>query len=242
MAARSAYQTGRDCWGIFNSGELHAFFRLQGHETAKTFVFEPRLSEALRPYLALGRSPKVKRLLVYGRPSIPRNCYPAVRDGLRLWARNYSDAAAWEVVSAGLPHAPVPLSPEKTMVSLGKLPLTEYAALLRESAVGLSLMASPHPSYPPLEMSHFSVKTVTNSYTCKNLSTSHQNIESLADIGAQSIANALAIACDGFQRDPEAGWTAVTGRPSFLETGPSPFLDDVAAALETEVWCSSQDA
>ena len=74
------------------------------------------------------------------------------------------------------------------MASLGKLSLTDYAELLRRTAVGLSLMASPHPSYPPLEMAHFGVRTVTNSYTCKDLSKSHANILSLPDVSAERIA------------------------------------------------------
>ena len=191
MASRSAYATEHPCWGVFNSGELHAYFSLQGHATERAFVFEPRLTDALRPFLALGPVAKQKRILVYGRPSIERNCYPAVKRGLRKWAAEYPAAAEWEVVSAGLPHPPTKLSPQLTLASLGKLPLADYAGLLRTTAIGLSLMASPHPSYPPLEMAHFGVRTITNSYTCKDLSTSHANIVSLSNIDAASIAGAL---------------------------------------------------
>ena len=107
MAARRAFDGERDAWGVFNSGELHAYFLLQGHRTRKAFVFEPRISAALRPFLAEGPVAKQKRILVYGRPSISRNCYPSVRSGLRLWAERYPRATEWEVVSAGLPHRPL---------------------------------------------------------------------------------------------------------------------------------------
>ena len=167
---------------------------------------------------------------------MPRNCYPAVTAGLRLWADTYAKASEWEVVSAGLPHPPVTLARDKAMVSLGKLPLSDYAELLRETGVGLSLMASPHPSYPPLEMAHFGVRTVTNAYTCKDLSTSHPNITSLITIEPASIAHALAAACDAFDENPRAGWDAQTGRPSFLETAAPAFLDEIAEALESRVW------
>ena len=239
MAARQAYAAEHRCWGLFNSSELHDFFELQGHVVDRSFVFEPRLAAALRPFLDKGPTAKERRILVYGRPTIPRNCYPAIVNGLRAWTERYPASASWQVVSAGLAHAPLSLGGGRSMTSLGKLSLADYAALLRGTAVGLSLMASPHPSYPPLEMAHFGLQTITNSYTCKDLSKSHANILSLPDIAPETIAGALAAACDAFERDPNTGWSAKTGRPSFLVTGPAPFLDAVAAAMDREIWPDS---
>ena len=56
------------------------------------------------------------------------------------------------------------------MRALGKLDLDAYGSLLRESAVGLSLMVSPHPSYPPLDMAHLGLRVVTNGFGPKDLS------------------------------------------------------------------------
>ncbi len=239
MMARAAFDTAWPCWGIFNSGELHEFFAAQGHRTARAFVFEPVLSASLRPFLGGDAPEKTRRILVYGRPSIPRNCFPAIEKGLRQWAVRYPEHAMWEVVSAGLAHPPVRFAPNRAARSLGKLSLDDYAALLRGSAVGLSLMASPHPSYPPLEMAHFGLRTVTNSYANKDLSRSHPNILSVNDIAPATIADALAAACRGFEAEPHAGWTAPTARPSFLAAGPLPCLDAIAEALTHEVWAAA---
>lgn len=236
MMARLAFTPKSPCWGLFNSGELHAYFVAQGHRVERAFVFEPKLSAGLRPFLQGSAPVKAKRILVYGRPTIPRNCYPAVEKGLRRWAEQYGDFADWEVVSAGLPHPPVSLGGGRAMRSLGKLSLEDYGAMLRTTAVGLSLMASPHPSYPPLEMAHFGVRTITNGYGVKDLSSSHENIISLEDIAPQTIAEALAEACRAFEADPAAGWMARSLRPSFLDPKPFAFLDQVAAALRREVW------
>ena len=122
------------------------------------------------------------------------------------------------------------------MKSLGKLSLEDYAKMLRTSAVGLSLMASPHPSYPPLEMSHFGLRTITNSYANKDLSTSHPNILSIEDVAPDTIADALAQACHGFEADPDRGWLASSYRPSFLNPDPFPFLDEIAEFLTGEIW------
>ena len=159
MLARAAFETDWPCWGVFNSSELYAFFTTQGHRLERSFVFEPKISGSLRPFLN-GEAPvKERRILVYGRPSIPRNCFPAVTKGLACWAERHPEFAGWTVVSAGLRHAPITFAPGRAMNSLGKLALEDYAMLLRGSAVGLSLMASPHPSYPPLEMAHFGIRT-----------------------------------------------------------------------------------
>ena len=236
MMARAAFDAPWPCWGLFNSGELHGFFEAQGHRVARAFVFEPRLSPALRPFLGGEPPVKQRRILVYGRPSIPRNCFPAVEKGLRRWVALHPEFAQWDVVSAGLAHRPVPLGAGRAMRSLGKLPLDEYAAWLRGSAVGISLMASPHPSYPPLEMAHFGLRTITNSYANKDLAQSHPNIISVPDIAPDTLADALAAACAAFDAAPEAGWQAATRRPSFLDTNPMGFLDEVADALRREVW------
>ena len=122
------------------------------------------------------------------------------------------------------------------MTSAGKLGMEQYGELLLTSAVGLSLMSSPHPSYPPLEMAHFGVRTITNSYTNKNLAASHENIISIDNIAPATIADALARACRDFESDPDSGWRGKSLRPSFLEEGPFPFLDEIVADLRARAW------
>jgi O-antigen biosynthesis protein len=235
LFARSALDLGDDVWGVFNSTQLHDYFRLQGHSYGREYVFEPKLPPALRSYLALGPTAKEKRILVYGRPSIPRNCYRAILRGLRAWTSSHPQFSDWTVVSAGLQHPPEPIGAGRQLQSLGKLPLEDYAALLRTTAVGLSLMASPHPSYPPLEMAHFGAITLTNRYTCKDLSKAHDNIVSLHDIAPQTIADGLAKACERFDSAPQAGWSAGSHMPGYLDEQPYPFLDQLAADLAAVV-------
>jgi hypothetical protein len=43
----------------------------------------------------------------------------------------------------------------------------EYAEMLRETDIVLSLMLSPHSSYPPLEAAASGAIAVTNTYACK---------------------------------------------------------------------------
>jgi hypothetical protein len=235
MLARLAYEPGRPCWGVFNSSQLHTFFEAQGHRVQRSYVFEPKIPRGLRPALDAGPVAKVKRILVYGRPQIPRNCFPAVEKGLRLWAERYPQFADWDVVSAGLTHKPVPIAPGRALRSLGKLPLEDYAKLLRTTSVGLSLMASPHPSYPPLEMAHFGALTITNQYANKDLGPTHDNFISIPDIDAATIAAALAQACERFESEPDVGWKGQSRMPAYLDPADWPFLSQLAADLKA-VW------
>ena len=52
-------------------------------------------------------------------------------------------------------------------------------------------MISPHPSYQPLEMSTFGIKTITNTFDCKDLKEFNSNIISLDRYSAEDIAEAL---------------------------------------------------
>jgi beta-1,2-rhamnosyltransferase WsaF-like protein len=231
MFARAAFDLKNRVWGVFNSSQLHTYFRAQGHAFEREYVFEPRLSAALKPFIDAGPVAKDKRILVYGRPSIPRNCFPAIIQGLRAWTERYSQFAEWSVTSAGSQHRPVPIGGGRELRSRGKLSLEDYGQMLRTTAVGISLMSSPHPSYPPLEMAHFGVRTLTNRYFCKDLSRAHDNIVSLPDIAPGAIADALAAACAQFEAAPQSGWEGRSHVLGYLEQGAYPFLDRLAADI-----------
>jgi hypothetical protein len=231
MLAREAYDTPPRLWGVFNSGSLAAYFRLMGHEAERCFAFEPVIGDALRPLLGeVAAAQRARRIVVYGRPAVERNCFPALVRGLRRWAADYPEFADWEVVSAGTPHKPVALGDGREMRSVGKLALDDYAQLLLGSRVGVSLMASPHPSYPPLEMAHMGLLTVTNRYTCKDLAGWHGNIVSTGSIAEAPLAAAIAEACRRSAEPP-----AATPNADFVRAAKYPFMAELAGALKREL-------
>jgi hypothetical protein len=171
-------------------------------------------------------SARNKRIVAYGRPTIARNCFPALVRGLRRWAADFPEFADWEVVSAGMPHDPVDLHDGRALRSAGKLALDDYASLLLGSSVGVSLMASPHPSYPPLEMAHFGLRTVTNSYFCKDWSGWHPGIIAIHSVADTVLAKALAEACHA------AGAGVLScGNATYLRDDEYPFMDDLQQAI-----------
>ena len=229
MLARAAYDTCEPLWGVINSSNLANYMEAVGHKTTRRFIFEPVIVDALRPYLnQVEASARKQRVLIYGRPNIERNCFPALIRGLQRWVRDYPEFADWEVISAGVTHDPVDLGNGRKLTSVGKLSLDEYAQMLLSCSAGVSLMASPHPSYPPLEMAHFGLRTVTNSYFCKDLTQFHPNILSVQSIAETELAATLAEACRRAATPPTSH-----DNPTYLREEPYPFMNDLALALES---------
>jgi hypothetical protein len=181
----------------------------------------------------LEKPKKSKQILVYGRPRAARNAFGLIVEALRIWRSQFSQASTWTVLSAGEPHKDIDLGDGVVMKSLGKLSLENYARVLNESAIGLSLMVSPHPSYPPLEMSHYGMWVITNNYENKNLSLWHDNIISLDDSSPESIAHNLRILCQRVEADPTSGWYGQSYLKHYLsDEPPFPFIEEIRGLLQ----------
>lgn len=201
--ALSTYRFDHDI-GVFNTGLLSEFFSGHGMRYARSIVFEPALHDGLRSALDTVRvsaRPRARRIVVYARPGTPRNGFELICEGLRQWGWKDPRSAQWEVVAPGELRADVDLGSLR-LKSLGKLDIDAYAQLLSTSAIGLSLMVSPHPSYPPLEMAAFGMEVLTNRYENKHLDTTVPNVSSLASMTPEAICSgliALVDACEGRQ-------------------------------------------
>jgi len=233
LLSSSTYDAPDSTIAIFNTSLLQRDFHKAGLRFAAEFSFEPRLAPALRDVLASPPSERSRTIVAYGRPSKARNAFGLVVDGLRAWRAATPDAGDWRIVSVGEQHTDVDLGDGVVLHSLGKLSLDAYADLVRTSAIGISLMISPHPSYPPLEMSHLGMLVLTNRYGEKDLSTWHPNISSLTSVTAGGLAADLAALCRRFESDPSSGDRARPFVTEFLETGPQfPFSEALASLLE----------
>ena len=203
MLADSTYRSERPMIAVFNSSLLKEYFDNNHYHFTHSFAFDPVLNDGLRK--ELDKMPDVvqkkKQILVYGRPGTERNAFNLVVAALRKWVYLQPDIEEWEILSAGEMHRTVPLGKGKELVSLGKLTIEEYAQTLAESYAGISLMCSPHPSYPPLEMSVFEVKTITNTYSNKDLSSFNSNMVSLDNTSPDNIAKHLAEVCKGYRTE-----------------------------------------
>ncbi|PWU72789.1 hypothetical protein DK867_11560 [Ochrobactrum sp. POC9] len=187
--AESTYMRGEDTIALINSEELVKYLAEKYQHPNKMVVrYKPNakvdgaLTEALRE----------KIILFYSRPSASRNCFESGIDGLSLWARrNPVQASEWKVYCIGENFDPKLASSVPNCIVTGKMPLDEYADLLSRASVGLSLMISPHPSYPPLEMAYAGIKTITNRYAYKDLSQRSHFLMSIDIPTPELIAQAL---------------------------------------------------
>lgn len=189
--AESTYYHTENFVSIFNTSFLKEFFDVEGYHFSCHYTFEPKLNKKLLELRTRAlKQVRERRVLVYGRPSVARNAFEIIVMGLRRWVEQ-NPASDWTFVSAGELHAPVDLGGGNTLVSLGKLSLDEYAMELGRCFAGISLMISPHPSYPPLEMAVFGIQVVTNRYKSKDLSVFADNFHCLESISPEDISITL---------------------------------------------------
>ncbi|MBV6882925.1 hypothetical protein [Xanthomonas euvesicatoria] len=191
--AMSTYRKDRDI-AIFNTSLLRDYFARQGFDYQRAATFEPVLHDGLKAALERVRSkqqtPRQRVILTYARPGTPRNAFELLCEGLREWGWADSRCADWRVLAVGELDSDVDLGPF-VLQALGKLSIDQYAELLSTSSLGISLMVSPHPSYPPLEMDAFGMSVITNRFANKDLSSSHANIVSLETMTPEAIAAEL---------------------------------------------------
>lgn len=197
--ALSTYSYGHLTHAIFNSASLAGHFRSAGYNFAREYVLPPSLNPEIHAYLneknhALQPKPEGPiRILVYGRPEQPRNCFATIMEGLYRFFAGMPDneRADYEIISAGQPHDDIGLAPGVTVKSVGKLPVAEYIRELEQSHIGIAFMASPHPSYPPLEMALFGLYTITTSFGAKDMNGVHENLRALSEPSPAALADEL---------------------------------------------------
>jgi O-antigen biosynthesis protein len=106
-----------------------------------------------------------RRLVFYARPRNPRNLFEL---GLRALREAVADgvfsAEPWEFLAIGQELPDLMLSETAVLQGRAWLSYEDYGALLGSSDVMMSLMLSPHTSYPPLEMATAGGLVVTTTF------------------------------------------------------------------------------
>lgn len=187
--ARSTYLRKEETKAIINSEELYNFFA-QDYGFDDACYVPYTVNEQLRSNFRA--VPKERIILVYARPSTPRNAFEILVDGLCLWQQaNPTIARSWRIVAVGENFEPWRAEHVSNIEIVGKLSLEDYADILCRAAVGVSLMISPHPSYPPLEMAEAGLITITNTYGQKKLQLRADNIHTLDVLTPASLATQI---------------------------------------------------
>ncbi len=152
---------------IVNSHLLHDHMAAEGlapHATAFEPAFPKSAPLAKQAQLLGGK----RNFFFYARPNNARNLYfrglealcGAIEEGVL-------DPAEWDFHFAG--HGAEPLSLPRGARALfpGPMPWPDYLAFVRRMELGLCLMYTPHPSYPPLDLASSGAVVVTNRFGVK---------------------------------------------------------------------------
>jgi SAM-dependent methyltransferase len=143
--------------------------------------------------------------LFYARPNNLRNLYWRGLEAIEACLEEgILDPEAWEIhfVGRDLEDMVLPRGVRPRLAQ--NLPWTEYLSLIRRMDVGLSLMDTPHPSYPPLDLAAAGAVVVTNRHGPKtSLARYSDNIlcvEPTVEGLKCGIADAIRLAADGPRR------------------------------------------
>lgn len=150
---------------VVNSASLASYLDdREGCGIDPQLVFAPHLElDRLAAAARRRESGGAVRVFFYARPGKPRNLYALGVAALRAAAAELAtDGVDWEVVTAGEAHPDIELAGGVVARSLGTLSWDGYFDLLSSVDVGLTLMHSPHPSHPPLEVAVSGGVAITN--------------------------------------------------------------------------------
>jgi hypothetical protein len=119
-----------------------------------------------------------KNFFFYARPNNMRNLFYL---GLEVIdsaiSKGILDINEWEIYFVGKDIPKLDITSSYSPKLIQNVNLTEYSALVRKMDLGLCLMYTPHPSYPPLDLAASGAVVVTNKYGNKrNLGNYSRNI------------------------------------------------------------------
>jgi len=138
---------------IVNSKFLFDYFKEKHPRIVEQGIFfEPAFSKNIFSAGSFGEKEKYT-LFFYSRPNNPRNMDAYGKEILDFCiTHGIIDTEKWDVVFAGSkPQAPI-FSNGYTGTHRGVMSWMEYAEFLKSVDVALSLMYTPHPSYPPYDV------------------------------------------------------------------------------------------
>jgi hypothetical protein len=185
--AESTYASDETSIKIVNTRILADFFSANGYFD-DCIVYDPPLNSGIQSSIRPAQK-RDRTVLLYMRPAAMRNClefadavvYEALRRSPEFWRD-------WRFLAIGEDFDPLAMTRSGIIEVSGRLSLQDYGQLISTAAVGLSLMISPHPSYPPLEMAAGGMRVITNNYANKDLSKLHDNIYSFDEFEPSKVA------------------------------------------------------
>jgi len=192
------------------------------HDPERAVSFMPAVDRAV--FRPRDRPSATRRFVFYARPKHPRNLFDLGLRALSDAAEHGAfDGADWDFAAIGGETRTLPLPGGRVLRPMPHMAYADYAGFLADSDVLLSLMLSPHTSYPPLEMATAGGIVVTNTFSTK--STADLAAISAAMRGASPDVDHLSAAI------AQAATDVSTGRPRPEPTTLPGTWDEALAAV-----------
>lgn len=138
---------------IINSKYLYDYFKIHSPQVTDNGVyFNPAFSESIFHREVFRKQGEKYKMFFYARPNNPRNMY---RYGVELInlgiQRGVIDTKQWDIYFAGADIGKATFVDGSIPKMLGLMTWREYADFLATVDLTISLMYTPHPSYPPYD-------------------------------------------------------------------------------------------
>ncbi len=148
---------------------------------------------------------KKRRFFFYARPNNPRNLYEFGIDLInQAIDTGVISVDEWDIYLVGNNIPEKPLGNRCAPIVCEGLDWKNYAALIRSMDLGLCLMYTPHPSYPPLDLVASGAVVVTNAFGNKTTLENYSRNIITADLGCdallQGFSKGIALSKDGVTR------------------------------------------
>ncbi len=177
---------------VINSKMLFDYLAKNGmqHLCNNGIYFEPAFPDSL--FYREAKSGGRNRFMFYARPNNLRNLFylgvEAINEAINS---DILSPDAWDFIFVGKDIPRVELCRSVVPQISENLAWGDYASLIRGTDLGLALMYTPHPSYPPLDIAASGGIAVTNKYASKtNLANYSGNII-CADLSLRGLVQAL---------------------------------------------------
>ncbi|MBB5413927.1 hypothetical protein HDG34_007910 [Paraburkholderia sp. HC6.4b] len=162
-----------------------------GNIAAKGMWFEPAFPASIY-HPRKKQTLQKKRFFFYARPNNVRNLfYLGIEVIERAIAEKVLDPSEWEICLVGKDIPTVVFDGDYVPEKFENLTWSQYAELAGTIDVGLSLMSTPHPSYPPLDLVASGAVVVTNRFGGKTDLSGYSHNLICADLERDALVEAL---------------------------------------------------
>lgn len=162
--------SSRDLTFVINTKLLYTHLIRSGltNLESRAMWFEPAFPSTVFYREPRNSPPQKRRLLFYARPNNVRNLFWLGIETLdEAISRGVLDLSKWDVVFVGKDIPKMTFTNGYSPIFAQNLSWAEYGELVRRIDIGLCLMYTPHPSYPPLDLVSSGAVVVTNQFGIK---------------------------------------------------------------------------